>query len=174
MAEPDIAQTAARLHSCALVWDMVMPYEPQMGNDLGLMSRYRAAGFDFVSLTIAGDDHGVADAIKRVAAVRARVLREPESYVLVETADDVLAAKAQGKLALGLHFEGTRLLERNLEMIEVYYKLGIRHCLLAFNQANSVGGGCAERFDGGLTRFGIKVVAEMNRVGMLVDLSHVS
>jgi len=172
--EQEIAQAAARLHADALVWDMVMPYEPTIGNDLSLMPRYKAAGFDYVSLTIAGDDHGITEAMKRLAAVRAQVLREPACYVLVETADDVLAAKAQGKLALGLHFEGTRLLERDLNLIEVYYKLGVRHCLLAFNQANSVGGGCAERFDGGLTRFGIKVVEEMNRVGMLVDLSHVS
>jgi membrane dipeptidase len=174
VGEEGITARAARLHEDALVWDMVMPYEPQIGNDLSLMPRYRRAGVDYVSLTIAGDDHGIADAVKRIASVRARVLADPESHVLVETADDVLAARAAGKLAIGLHFEGTRLLERNLEMIEVYYKLGIRHCLLAFNQANSVGGGCAERFDGGLTRFGIKVVQEMNRVGMLVDLSHVS
>jgi membrane dipeptidase len=173
MGEHGISEAAARLHADALVWDMVMPYEPQIGNDLSLMPRYKAAGFDYVSLTIAGDDHGIADAIKRIASVRARVLADPGSYVLVETADDALAAKAAGKLAIGLHFEGTRLFERNIEMIEVYYKLGIRHCLLAFNQANSVGGGCAERFEGSLTRFGMKVVSEMNRVGMIVELSHV-
>lgn len=57
-------------------------------------------------------------------------------------------------------------------MVEVFYALGIRHTLLAFNNANSAGGGCMEAEDGGLTAFGRKLVAEMERVGMLVDLSH--
>jgi membrane dipeptidase len=71
-----------------------------------------------------------------------------------------------------MHFEGTRCFERNLDTVETFYQLGVKHTLLAFNQANSAGGGCMEAADCGLTRFGRTLVAEMQRVGMLLDLSH--
>src|SRR5690606_24147397 len=53
-----------------------------------------------------------------------------------------------------------------------YHRLGVRAMLLAYNQAEAAGDGCLEPRNGGLTRFGHQVIAEMNRVGMLVDLSH--
>ncbi len=92
--------------------------------------------------------------------------------MLVNTVDDILTAKNDGKLAVGLHLEGFRCLERDLDMIETYYKLGVRFVHPIFNLVNSIGGGSADRIDIGLTRFGIKVVHEMNRVGMLVDGAH--
>jgi membrane dipeptidase len=91
---------------------------------------------------------------------------------LVEAIAGIEEARRAGEIAVLLHFEGTRCFERELDLIEAFYRLGIRHTLLAFNQSNSVGGGCAEASDGGLTRFGKRVVAEMERVGMLLDLSH--
>jgi membrane dipeptidase len=56
--------------------------------------------------------------------------------------------------------------------VEVYYQLGVRHALLAYNQKNHVGDGCHEKVDGGISRFGAALIAEMNRVGMLVDCAH--
>jgi membrane dipeptidase len=91
---------------------------------------------------------------------------------LCTTVDDIERCKREGVLAVLLHFEGTRCLERNVEMIAAFYELGVKHTLLAFNNANSVGGGCMEDSDGGLTSFGRKFVREMQRVGMLLDLSH--
>src|SRR5690606_16000592 len=75
-------------------------------------------------------------------------------------------------LAIVFHFQGTNPFGRDLGMVEVFYRLGIRHALMAYNQKNAVGDGCHERTDGGLTRFGLALVREMNRVGMLVDCSH--
>ena len=57
-------------------------------------------------------------------------------------------------------------------MVEIYYDLGVRHALMAYNQKNLVGDGCHERTDEGQSRFGLALVAEMNRVGMLVDCTH--
>src|SRR5262249_46809782 len=86
--------------------------------------------------------------------------------------DDIEAARLSGRLAVGLHLEGTRCFERNLDIIDAYYALGVRHALLAFNQNNDVGGGCAERSDPGLSAFGESVVRRLEAVGMLMDLSH--
>ena len=167
-----ISEEAARLHQDALVWDMVWPLEPWCGNGWDKLERFHAAGYDFISVTLAGDNHNISEAMQRVAAARTEVLSRPHELVLVESVGDVTRARAEGKLAVGLHFEGTRCFERNLETIEAFYQLGIRLSLLAFNQGNSVGGGCAEKADGGLTNFGRLLVAEMERVGMLLDLSH--
>jgi len=166
---PDSAPAA--LLAKAVVWDNVFPLEPWVGNDLDALARLKAAGFSAVSLTIAGDNHNVGEAVQRLAAVRREIAARPDFRLLLTT-EDARQAKREGRLAVGLHFEGTRCLERNLDMIAVFHALGVRHNLLAFNQANSVGGGCGEAGDGGLTRFGRRVVAEMQRVGMLVDLSH--
>jgi membrane dipeptidase len=167
-----ISEEAARIHRDALVWDMVWPLEPWCGNGWDKLERFHAAGYDFISVTLAGDNHNISEAMQRVAAARTQVLSRPHELVLVETVEDVARARAEGKLAVGFHFEGTRCFERNLETIEAFYKLGIRLSLLAFNQGNSVGGGCAEKADGGLTNFGRLLVVEMERVGMLLDLSH--
>ena len=57
-------------------------------------------------------------------------------------------------------------------MVETYHALGIRHMLMAYNCKNLVGDGCTERTDNGLSRFGVALIEEMNRVGMIVDATH--
>jgi membrane dipeptidase len=156
----------------ALVWDMVFPLEPWCGNDYEQLARFQANGFHVVSLPLAGDNHTIGEGIQRVAAARRQVLANPDRYVLVEHIDDVERARKAKKLAVAFHLEGTRCFERNLDIIDAYYQLGVRHTLLAFNQANDVGGGCAERADAGLSKFGEAVVRRMEAVGMLLDLSH--
>jgi membrane dipeptidase len=172
MSEPAVQQRAAALYRDALVWDMVFPLEPWCGNDYDKLGRYHAAGFDLVSITLAGDNHNISEGIQRVAAARAYVLARPDRFRLVERAEDVDEARRSGRLAVGFHLEGTRCFERNLDIIDAYYALGVRHTLLCFNQTNSTGGGCAERHDPGLSNFGTAVVRRMEQVGMLLDLSH--
>jgi membrane dipeptidase len=163
---------AAQLHADAIVWDNVWPLEPWCGNDYDALAQFVASGVTVISLTLAGDNHNVSETVQRIGAARRKILANPQQYVLVERIDDVLDAKRRGHLALTFHLEGTRCFERNLDLVELYFRLGIRHALLAFNAGNSVGSGCAERTDGGLTAFGRRLVTEMERVGMLVDLSH--
>ena len=92
--------------------------------------------------------------------------------MLVDTIADVERAKKEGKLAIVLHFQGTNPVEGDIKLIEVYHRLGIRHMLMAYNMKNLVGDGCMERTDDGLSRFGVALVQEMNRVGMIVDVTH--
>jgi membrane dipeptidase len=171
MSAPTLAERAGRIYADSLHWDMVFIYEPDMGNAANLFDRYRAAGVHFISVHPAGDRHTTGEAIHRLARCRADIRAHPNA-VLVETIADILAAKAAGKLAVGLHFEGFRPLERDLNLIETFYKLGVRFAHPIFNLVSEIGGGCADRIDIGLTKFGVKMVHEMNRVGMLVDGSH--
>ena len=170
--ELEISESAHRLYRESIVWDMVWPWEPQMcDNDFDKLERFHRAGFTLLSATVAGDNQNISEAIQKVARAR-RALEDLDRVILCETVADVTRAKAEGKLAVMLHFEGTRNLERNLDMVAAYYKLGVRYMILAFNNANSVGGGLMDPADAGLTAFGRQLVRELERVGMLMDLSH--
>lgn len=162
--------------SSALVWDNVWPVDqkggPRIGNDWSKLERFRRAGYDVIGLTLAGDNQNISQAIEMVGWARRAIRERAESCVLVDKLEDIEAARRAGKLAVVFQFEGTRCFERNLDMIEVFYALGVRQTILVFNNANSVGGGCADPVDGGLTPFGARLVSEMQAVGMLVDLSH--
>ena len=69
-------------------------------------------------------------------------------------------------------FQGTNPVNYDINMVATYYQLGIRHMLMAYNLRNAVGDGCKERTNEGLSRFGVQLVEEMNRVGMVVDCTH--
>ena len=80
-----------------------------------------------------------------------------------------------GKIAAVLSIEGGEALEGDLAVLRVLYKLGVRLLTLTWNQRNQIADGLNEsRTGGGLTEFGIRVIEEMNRLGMLVDVSHLS
>jgi membrane dipeptidase len=75
-------------------------------------------------------------------------------------------------LAVVFQFQGSHPVEYQLELLEVYYRLGVRMIQLTYNHRSPVGDGCEEPNDAGLSRFGAAVVQEMNRLGMVIDLSH--
>jgi membrane dipeptidase len=150
--------------------DCTFPYfaDPQRE-----IAAHRRAGFSFVSIMIATDATAPIAAVRRLAADRRFYEARPDDFIVAESADDIRKARRDKKLAIGFHFQGTAPLDQDLSMVVAYYRLGIRWMALAYNASNSVGGGCMhEEEDQGLTSFGRDVVAEMNRVGMVVDLSH--
>ncbi|MDN3722732.1 dipeptidase [Roseibium salinum] len=97
----------------------------------------------------------------------------PDRLVKARTADDIRQAKNDGKTAIVLGFQNTTAFEDRLEFIEIFKEQGIGIVQMTYNTQNLVGCGCYESRDSGLSDFGHDVVAEMNRVGMLCDLSHV-
>lgn len=156
------------------IWDNVLPMAPEVGNDFALLARFDAAGYGFVSLTIAGDDCGLSEAMHRLARARSLIALHADRYALATSVADIAAARRQGRMSVGLHLEGTECLERDVEMVDTLYALGIRHAILAFNQNNSAAGGCMEDEGIGLSRLGKRYVDRMRDVGMLLDLSHTS
>ncbi len=172
MRQSKLADRARELHADALVWDMTLPIItpglPETRADV--LRRFARNGFDVVSITLAVDIVGFQLAMQSFADQRRFV--ESSDAVLIRSAADVRAAKRQGKLAVGLHFQGTGPFEDNLSWVPVFYDLGVRHALMAYNQRNRVGCGCQVPEDTGLTEFGRAIVGEMNRVGMIVDVAH--
>lgn len=164
-----VSDRARALLEDALVWDMTLPWESD-ALDQSTLPRFKAAGVDLVSLTV---NMPTFDAtVRHIAAVLADIRAHADTMTLIRSVDDVLEARKAGKLGLTLNLQETNPLDGDLAMIDLYYQLGVRHMLLAYNQKNRVGDGCAERTDAGLSRFGVRVVEEMNRVGMLVDGTH--
>ena len=167
-----ISVSAARLHADALVWDMTLPWEESFEESRGdTLERLHASGADFVSLTVAGDREDLDASIRHIAAERRRLAAD-KRLAFSTTVAEIRDAKAAGRLAVGFNMQGTNPLGGNANMVALYYDLGVRHMLMAYNSRNLVGDGCAERTDAGLSRFGVEVVEEMNRIGMLVDCSH--
>ena len=93
--------------------------------------------------------------------------------VQVHTTEDIRKAKRDGKVGIVLGWQNTSGIEDRLEFLAVFRDLGVRVMQLTYNTQNWVGTGCWESRDGGLSDFGRDVIDEMNRLGILVDLSHV-
>ena len=91
----------------------------------------------------------------------------------VRSTADILAAKKADKTGIIFGFQNTTAIEDDIGLLSVFHTLGVRVIQLTYMEANLVGQGCLERVDAGLTRFGQEVVAEMNRLGIVIDLSHV-
>jgi len=86
---------------------------------------------------------------------------------------DIHAAKKNNRVGIIFGFQNSTPIEDDLNLLEVYYRLGVRVIQITYNDLNYVGAGCYEREDVGLSQFGVDLVKEMNRLGMVVDLSHV-
>lgn len=172
MAAPVPEDTGA-VYADATVCDILLPF--MYGTDPAkyrTLERMRDSGYSFVSLTVAVDWHTLEQSMHMVARERTFFRSHPDLYVVASSVEDILAAKREGKLSVAFNIQGTNPLQGDAGMVEVFYRLGVRHMLLTYNQHNAVGGGGYEAEDSGLGKFGRMIVREMNRVGMLIDLSH--
>jgi len=90
------------------------------------------------------------------------------------TASDVLKARKEGRTAIFFGFQNCSPIEDNIGLVEVCHQLGVRFMQLTYNNQSLLGTGCYEENDPGITRMGKQVIKEMNRVGLVVDMSHSS
>jgi membrane dipeptidase len=100
--------------------------------------------------------------------------RYPADFALARTADDVWRIHRQGKIALLIGVEGGHAIENSLPLLRMYYDLGARYMTLTHFATLPWADAAGDSTHHGLTPFGFEVVREMNRLGMLVDLAHVS
>jgi membrane dipeptidase len=112
----------------------------------------------------------------QIGAVRALTDKHPETWALATSAADIRRIAAAGKLAALLGLEGGYAIDDRLENVERYYKLGVRYLSPTWSVSTSWAGSSGDEIGKrrGLTDFGKRVVEEMNRLGMLIDVSHVS
>lgn len=166
-----ISDTTKRLHNQALIWDAHACFPLNPIPDLGQLRRYKDVGVSFVSINIGMDMDEFRKVIHVLAGFRKTIQSHPNEYILAQSVGDIRDAKKSNRVAIAFDLEGSEPLDGNINLISLYYELGVRQMLLAYNQDNRASGGCMEGKIG-LTGFGEDVVREMNRVGMLVDVSH--
>jgi len=132
----------------------------------------------FFSIWIPGKIMGpeaVQKALKQIDAVRETVRKHPNELVLATTADDVRAAKQQNKIAALMGVEGGHMIGNDLSVLRTFAALGVRYMTLTHMENNEwADSSTAKPEHNGLTDFGKDVVREMNRLGIIVDISHVS
>jgi len=168
-----ISDRASKIYNSSLVWDMTVPYGVEDSTDGVTLPRFKEAGFNVLSLSVGGDKtFGPDVALYNIAKIISVCSNHSDMYSLVNSVGDINRARKENKLAIMFNFQGTNVLGNNIELIELFYRLGVRHMLLSYNQKNLAGDGCSERTNSGLSRYGILVIEEMNRVGMLVDGTH--
>jgi membrane dipeptidase len=135
-------------------------------------------GAQFWSIYVPGEvaDSGYARIqLEEFDIARRMIARYPDRLVLALTADDIVRAKSKGRIASLLGMEGGHVIENSLGALRSYYDLGARYLTLTHNVTLDWADAAQdEQRHGGLTPFGREVIREMNRLGMLVDLAHVS
>jgi membrane dipeptidase len=116
-----------------------------------------------------------AQALKELETVLEIIEAHPDEVVLATKTDHILEAKRAGKLAALLNFEGAEPILTDLGLLRMFYRLGLRAVGLTWNFRNETADGSYEGpTGGGLTNFGRSVVAEMNKLGMVVDIAHMT
>lgn len=99
-------------------------------------------------------------------------LAHQDFVTVARTVDDILDAQRRGTVAWVATLEGAAPIENELDRLDILYGFGVRSIGVTYNEANHLGSGLREVNDGGLTLFGRKAVARMNKLGLLIDCSH--
>ncbi|MER9545271.1 dipeptidase [Mesorhizobium sp. M0437] len=137
------------------------------------LQRYIDSGVTLLTLNVGSDVSPWSECIKNLSVYRAAVAARPHQCIIVRSEKDIRQAKTDGKLAIVFDIEGMSALNGSLEMLSLYYDLGVRQMTLTYNRNNGAAAGCHDE-DQGLTNFGRNIVEKMNRIGMVIDCSHVS
>lgn len=186
-----ISERARKLHFSSLVLDTHIDVTPKLQRpdwnfaeehkeghiDLPRMKRGGLNGL-FFSIYMSGTVTGakaVSDAIERIAAVHKLAADMPDKVMLCTTAADVRRAHKEGKIAALMGMEGGHMINNSLPTLRMYAALGVRYLTLthSVNTDWADSSGDTPKHNG-LTSFGKDVVRELNRLGILVDISHVS
>jgi membrane dipeptidase len=142
--------------------------------------RMREGGLSaiFFSIWIPGTVTGptaVQRALDQIGAVRETVARHPNDLVLCTTADEIRHAKAANKIAVLIGVEGGHMINNSLANLDKFFALGVRYMTLTHTVNTDWADASTDKAaHNGLTDFGKQVVREMNRLGMMVDISHVA
>jgi len=167
-------ERAERLHRESFVVDPVGGFEP-MGPDSSLdhtIALLRAGSVDCIGLTLSSEIHDFKSACDHIAWWNKLLRRHERDVVVVQSADEMRQAREDGRLSVFYIFQSGKPFEDELGYIELFRQMGVTSSQITYDRRNYLGDGHLEPTKSGLSMLGEDVVAELNRVGILVDLSH--
>lgn len=190
-------QSAAEVHDAAVVIDTHADTPqrfldegfdlcaPRDGGDLNLDSiRAGNLAAQFFAIFVEPEQYRgrfAHRALELIDALKQQVARHSDQIAFVTSADGILAAHREGKFAALMGIEGGHAMEGSLALLRIYHELGARYMTLTWNNSNGWADSSGDVDDpavphtaDGLSDFGEEVIREMNRLGMMVDISHVS
>jgi membrane dipeptidase len=151
--------------------------QPQFNTDLPRLRRGSVGGqfwSVYVPVELSGSE-AVRATLEQIEFVHRLVETYPDTLELVSTAAEAEAAMARGRIASFLGAEGGHSIDESLQVLRIFYRLGVRYMTLTHSRNVAWADSCTDEPNvRGLSEFGRTVVGEMNRLGMLVDVSHVS
>lgn len=140
-----------------------------------MLEDVRKSGLTAVNVTVSGVGNYSYDydtTVANIAFWNGQIAEHPDRLMLLRSGSDLALAKSSGRLGLIYGFQDTTPLFEDIERIAEFEQFGVRIIQLTYNIRNLVGDGCMEPGDAGLSRFGTKVVEQLNERRMLIDLSH--
>ena len=190
LKDDSLSEQARKVHFSSIVLDTHIDVTPKLQTTWKFTEEHKEGHIDlprmrkgglnalFFSIYMSGTVTGpkaVSDAIERIAAVHRLAEDSPDQVVLCVTADQVRKAHKQGKVAALMGMEGGHMINNSLAVLRMYAELGVRYLTLthSVNTDWADSSGDQPRHNG-LTDFGKDVVRELNRLGVMVDISHVS
>jgi membrane dipeptidase len=154
-------------------------FNPDAPEDAPLSARAladaRESGVTAINFTINDVGNGpnkFMAAVKNIAGVERELLLHPDVLMKILRGQDIQTAKASKRFGIVYGCQDTTMLEGDLKNLSVFRDLGVRIVQPTYNVRNLMGDGCIEKADGGLSKMGYDFVAEMNRLKLLLDLSH--
>ena len=131
----------------------------------------RAGGLDAVHVTVSYHED-FRETVERIIDWKRRFEKHADLIMHGRTVDDIAEAQRTNRTAVFFGFQNASPIEDDIGLVEILYELGARFMQLTYNNQSLLGAGCYESEDAGITRMGREVIAEMNRVGMVIDMSH--
>ena len=136
-----------------------------------ILAQLREGGVDAVSVTVCYHED-FRETVENLADWNARFAAHGDLVVRARTGPDIVQAKTAGKTAVIFAAQNPSCIEDDIGLVEVLADLGLKVMQLTYNNQSLLGTGCYEAEDAGVTRMGREVIKEMNRLGMLIDMSH--
>jgi membrane dipeptidase len=186
----DAAERARKIHFSSIVLDTHIDVTPKLQTDWKFTEEHSAGHIDlprmkkgglnalFFSIFMSGRVTGpkaVNDALERIAAVHKLAEDLPQEVALCVTAEQVRKARQEGKIAALMGMEGGHMINNSLPVLRMYAALGVRYLTLTHSVNTDWADSSGDQpKHNGLTDFGKQVVRELNRLGVMVDISHVA
>ena len=139
--------------------------------DRALFEKTRDSGIHAVHVTIAYWEN-FREVIHNISQWHRHFENHADLIMPIRCAADIDIAKTENKLGIVMGFQNCSPIEDDLALVQVLHELGVRIMQLSYNNQSLLATGCYEENDPGITRFGKQVIKEMNRVGMVIDMSH--